>query len=243
MPTAEEIRRKKDRVVELARGEIGAHYVWGGYGNIPGDRPDPNPFPGSFGRRVRMWPNDDSGNRQDHGRTQPIMYAAYTEIGGRIYVCGGRCNRVVGVPHANMTDSMLRQAREVWLWPRPDDRIEASRTVWGENCDGSRHFDCVGFVNWCYWRAVGRAVQGSITQWRSTAFTTRIEFTALEPGDILCASHAGGDGNTSEHIGLYVGNGRVIHARSYRIGVEETPRVDGGTAWNYAGRPIPSLFR
>ena len=96
MPGDDTVDGLKLQIAAMARTQIGAHYVWGGYGNIPGaTRPDAHQFPGGFGRRARMWPNDPVGNRRDHGRSQPIMFTAFTEIGGRIYICGGRCNRGV----------------------------------------------------------------------------------------------------------------------------------------------------
>jgi hypothetical protein len=30
------------------------------------------------------------------------------------------------------------------------------KLVWGQSCKGIRHFDCVGFISYCYWKASGR---------------------------------------------------------------------------------------
>jgi hypothetical protein len=146
----------RSQIRSLAVSQVGAHYVWGGYGNIPGPRPDPNPFPGGFGHRVHMWPNDPAANTADHGRQVPIMNTAFTNIQGTIHICGGRFRRTSG-PRADYANPASRDAsiREVLLWPRPDNTAGSSRMIWGENCEGVRHFDCVGFVNWCYWKALG----------------------------------------------------------------------------------------
>jgi cell wall-associated NlpC family hydrolase len=234
------IRQIKARVARLAREQRGAHYVWGGYGNYP-DRPDSNPFPGSYGRRVSMYPDDPSPNPRDHGRRHPVLNTAFTNINNRIYVCGGRCSRVAGTPRADVSSEDVQHAHEVYTWPRPDDAINSPRVVWGESCQGIRHFDCIGFVNWCYFQILRRHIQYSIAQWR-TIGSRRISRAQLEPGDILSAENAGGEGNTSRHIGLYIGNGRAVHARSYRIGVEETALLGGGTNWDYFGSPSPALF-
>ncbi len=33
------------------------------------------------------------------------------------------------------------------------------KTVYGEPCDGKRHFDCIYFVNWCFYQAVGHYIE------------------------------------------------------------------------------------
>ncbi len=231
----------RGKIRAQAIGQIGAHYVWGGYGNRPGNTPDPNPFPGGFGRRVGLWPNSPTADISDHGRRQPIMNAAFTNIQGRIHICGGRFRRTDGRARADYLNSASsdQSIREALLWPRPNDRIDSNEIVWGENCVGVRHFDCVGFVNWCFWSVLGRPVEYSIAQWQSLGSEriSQIATESLTEGDVLCAEHAGGEGNNSRHIGIYVGGGRVVHARSYTIGVEETPLSGGGTHWTYAGRP------
>lgn len=227
------------RIRSTAVAQIGAHYVWGGYGNMPGDRPDPNPYPGAFGSRVRMWTNDPTANQEDHGRSQPILNAAYTNIVNRVHICGGRFNRVTGQQADPATDNPDGPLREVLLWPRPNDSIDARETVWGESCVGIRHFDCIGFVNWVFWQVLSRPVQFSIEQWRQDGRTTQVAIntSALTEGDLLFAAHAGGSGNNGNHIGIYIGAGKVVHSRSYTIGVEETPLMGGGTRWDRAGAP------
>lgn len=226
----------RSRIRSLAVGQVGAHYVWGGYGNTPGSSPDANTFPGGFGQRVHLWANDPAPNAEDHGRSQPIMNAAYTNITGTVHVCGGRYRRVNGI-QADLTSEASAALREVYLWPRPNDRIDSHQVVWGESCVGVRHFDCIGFVNWVLWKVLGRPVQFSIEQWRQDSRTTQVAINAasLTEGDLLFAAHAGGEGNNQNHIGIYVGGGRVVHARSYTIGVEETPLIGGGTTWDRAG--------
>lgn len=228
----------RSQIRSTAVAQIGAHYVWGGYGNIPGS--DPNAYPGAFGQRVRLWDNDPQPNVNDHGRRQPILNAAYTNITGTVHVCGGRFRRVSGtqadISSGTVCDGDM-MIREALLWPRPDDRITSPQVVWGESCVGVRHFDCIGFVNWVLWQVTKRPIQFSIEQWRENSRTTEVPINqaSLTEGDLLFAAHAGGEGNNQNHIGIYVGAGRVVHARSYTIGVEETQLLGGGTRWDRAG--------
>jgi Cell wall-associated hydrolases (invasion-associated proteins) len=76
---------------------------------------------------------------------------------------------------------------------------------WGKS--GPDQFDCSGLVYYCLSHA---GVKGS----RSTAsgyskqFKT-IPYSSLQPGDLITISY---DGKTVSHIGIYAGEGKMIHA-------------------------------
>jgi cell wall-associated NlpC family hydrolase len=85
----------------------------------------------------------------------------------------------------------------------------AGSDIWGDCCIGHRHFDCSGFVFWCYNQAGYNISRLTVRDYQ--ACDRDITQSALQPGD-LCYI-----GNT--HIGIYAGNGRVVEARSHAHGV------------------------
>ncbi len=48
---------------------------------------------------------------------------------------------------------------------RPFGRGTKSEIYWGETYQHRRHFDCIGFVNWCVWKATGIPYTFDIAQW------------------------------------------------------------------------------
>ena len=44
-----------------------------------------------------------------------------------------------------------------------------------------------------------------------------IDYGSIQPGDIICYSSNGGASCT--HVGLYIGNGQIVHAANSRKGV------------------------
>lgn len=81
--------------------------------------------------------------------------------------------------------------------------------VWGGAAPGG--FDCSGFVGWCL--SGGR--QGTDAYYGSWPQTND-----PQPGDVCYR-----DG----HVGLYVGNGKMIHASTYGVGVIESAVEPGMT--------------
>lgn len=69
---------------------------------------------------------------------------------------------------------------------------------WG--AAGPNAFDCSGFVQWCYARA-GVSLPHSSSAQKNAG--TQISVSAAQPGDILWKSG---------HVGIYIGNGKYIHA-------------------------------
>lgn len=70
--------------------------------------------------------------------------------------------------------------------------------VWG--AEGPNAFDCSGFVKWCYAR-VGVSLPHSSSAQKNAG--TQISVSQAQPGDILWKSG---------HVGIYIGNGKYIHA-------------------------------
>jgi cell wall-associated NlpC family hydrolase len=210
----------------IARSHVGAHYLWGG----TGARPD-----GAEGTLVRPGAVSLEPGRADFNN--PSVFAAQCAADpskGR-QVCGGMYDRIpgggemAGFPAA-MTASvqtylanLAGQSPDQWqpftvdpnLTPRRMLEVGVSHNVLGEDCRGKRHFDCVGFVNYCVEMALGRVrpVSFAIDQWAADlSGTVAVAKNAPpHPGDILIQDF--------HHIGLLGGNGEVIQAAETKSGV------------------------
>jgi len=73
-----------------------------------------------------------------------------------------------------------------------------------------RGFDCSGFVRYVM-RALDVAVPHSAAQQAGTGLALGRDPTRLRPGDLLTF---GRDTGGISHVGIYVGNGRYVHASS-----------------------------
>ncbi len=97
---------------------------------------------------------------------------------------------------------------------------------------GPTGFDCSGLVHFAYARA-GKAVPRTTGElWRVTAPVTAGE---ARPGDVLFFRF---DGKMS-HVGLYIGDGRFVHAPSSgrHVSVERLDSEPYRTAFIRAARP------
>jgi cell wall-associated NlpC family hydrolase len=57
---------------------------------------------------------------------------------------------------------------------------------------------------------------------------TRVDRSALAPGDLVFYSSSGGP---IDHVALYIGNGMVVHARTYGVPLSVTSVDQGGYRW------------
>jgi len=93
--------------------------------------------------------------------------------------------------------------------------------------------DCSGLVFWAFNKAAGKTNyidstnpvyhEGAAGQWNDTARFDKLGFTipsvgSLQPGDLLFINTPAG--GTPDHVGMYVGNGYVVHSRG-TAGVEK----------------------
>ena len=248
-----DIRPSCQAVIDIALPLVGSHYLWGGTGATPG---------GTEGINLRRGavslvdpPRTDAAN--------PAIFAAQCSVDG-LHVCGGRWDAAHGgIPggrRANATDldlvaylaglSILN--RSLWqpyfvsFSPRMQEgRTVTRQLVWGEDCRGKQHFDCVGFINYCVemFRNRTRDVQYSIDQWNSDAIgaTTAVAMTSAPfPADILINA-------TASHIGFLVGDGtgpgnwgRVVQAEQTSTGVR-TSAFDPNS-WSSRRRLTPLIL-
>ncbi len=208
-------------IVTVARGQLGAHYLLGAAGATP-DRKD-----GAWYRTggVELHANAAAGDRRDHGRRYPILFAA-TYRGEKYRVCAGRCLQAVvqvkppGDP-ANPGHLLLPHP---YKWERPERAIDAAGSVFGECCAGIRHFDCIHFVNWVLGHV--QRLHYGFTHWID--HTTDVGFSDIWAGDLLTKT------TPRKHIGIAVGPDTVIHASDTAWGVVET-KIGAGE-WDRCGR-------
>lgn len=87
--------------------------------------------------------------------------------------------------------------------------------VWG--AEGPDSFDCSGLVTYCYREALGVTVgHWTITQYSDPQFITVSSVDELSAGDIILDG-----GSAPSHVGIYTGNGTVIHAPTFNDYVRE----------------------
>ena len=72
---------------------------------------------------------------------------------------------------------------------------------------GPNSFDCSGFTRWAWMQLGVQLPHNSGAQW---AAVERIALDQLEPGDLVF--NWGGGGGPPGHVGIYVGDGMMIHS-------------------------------
>lgn len=219
---------RRQAVVARARLNIACHYVWGAAGNVPGQSDGAWYRPAAA--RMHDLVLDPRGDRRYPNLHQPIMYAAWCRVDGD-KVCAGR-TMVAEVKTLAKGDTlnMTPPDPSLYSWPRPSGVINAPTKVYGESCFGVRHFDCIGFVNYCIsvaHKPVWFSIPNCINQ------TQEVPLTDTWAGDILTIGES--------HIGIATGNGMAVHARSTEWGVCETAVAGGG--WGRCGRFASYFWR
>lgn len=96
--------------------------------------------------------------------------------------------------------------------------------VWGAT--GPDSFDCSGLMVWAY-QQVGKTLPRSSQA--QLAGGTAVDRSQLQPGDLIIYYP------DASHVGMYVGNGYVIHASTFGVPVKVVP-VDDAGPYNSARR-------
>ena len=148
---------KRQRVIDFALQQAyeGAHYLWGSLGTTP-----------NYGAEVTFYP------KSLNPKTVSFCAAQCSRNSG-LQICGGRFAQKAlaavwkGPPGSSKgvavsaSDPALAKwisdnghyAMTDWddtLTPRVTKGVGVTeQIVWGEGCDGTRHFDCISFINWC----------------------------------------------------------------------------------------------
>ena len=98
--------------------------------------------------------------------------------------------------------------------------------VWG--AEGPNSFDCSGLTFYVYKNALGITLPRTSTEQSKTG--TTVSRSNLQPGDLIFSS-TNGSGSVS-HVGIYIGNGEMIHAPKPGDTVKKTNI--NTTYWNNA---------
>lgn len=98
---------------------------------------------------------------------------------------------------------------------------------------GPSAFDCSGLVQYTYKKALGQNLPRTASQqYYTSQATTR--FTpghgTPQPGDIIYFGR-----NGAQHVGLYVGGGKMVHAANPSVGVQQTTYSSGWYARSITG--------
>ena len=102
------------------------------------------------------------------------------------------------------------------------------RYTWGGKSPETG-FDCSGFANYIY-GLYGYSLE-RVAQNIYSSSGTAVDRNSMQPGDILCFGCGPG---SIGHVGIYIGNGQMVHAGSSATGVILTDLSDG----YYASRLI-----
>ena len=103
--------------------------------------------------------------------------------------------------------------------------------VWG-GASPQTSFDCSGLVQWVY-RQVGVSLPRTAQQQFNA--TIRLAPDQLEPGDLVFFANTYPSHEPITHVGIYVGNGRMINAPSEGDVIRELPVFTGFWGAHYAG--------
>ena len=97
------------------------------------------------------------------------------------------------------------------------------RYTWG-GMSPETGFDCSGFVNYIY-NQFGYSLE-RVAQNIYYSSGRYVGWDELQPGDILCFGYSA---DSVGHVGLYIGNGQMVHASTYITGVIVTNLGDFGS--------------
>lgn len=240
------------KVIGIAKTMLGSHYINGGYGATPG-REDGCPCrPG--GIKLIADPNRLDPNVIRPAEKSLAVLAA--EMSVKTYcVCAGNYasqgGRDAVASDREMLDylaSLKSKQPNQWtphqtgLTPRraygpgQGGGDSGGKLVWAKPCTGVRHFDCVGFISFCIWKATGSVIQLDIAAWRKPNQVGTVHYlrahtetdkegnkkeiaanppAALQDGDIIVKA--------DHHIAFVTAGGVIYEAQDTHIGVTASP--------------------
>ncbi len=182
---------RRSKIVETALGLTEEHYLMGAAGEIP-DRGG-----GISGRSVTV-------NSTNHAASIGVYRGK--ERGTVTYVCGGRYGKVNALPIGDSENKEHQSSPEKYRWKR--------ESVYGEACEGKRHFDCGGFVSYCYHQACPEVTYpGPASNLLTAAYGWRsVTKDEVKGGDV--AYRPG-------HVGICTSSTEAIHASSREMGIKK----------------------
>ena len=223
-----------------------AHYLWGTAGNVPGQA-NGNAGGGKLAAaKIRDYGLDPKATIRDKvlavcTAVQPV-FDGYNTCAGRSSLFGETPDLDAFLKACQDAITKGKKDQTTWdgagvkkiLFPRKyyfrGSIANGGAVAWGEACDGTRHFDCVGLVNYCYAKHWYQANFGlGISAFRDTpqGTTPMTGDSDLMDGDILIKS----DDN---HIGMLYSSGKdwfVVQAVGTAKGLTDTEKFKS-SAWD-----------
>ena len=251
------------KLIHAARSYVDCHYLNGAYGARPMATVDadgggaPN-RPGG----VVLIADPKRLDPAVTDQSKAIAVKAATMTVKEYCVCAGRYAKAGGSKAGAADDDLLRYlgtlGNDPQKWPMQAGLLTPRRVygqrqggalVWGEDCSGIRHFDCITYVNYCM-SEVDKPTTYSIDMWSgapeqnarndkelkeamnkqvwTSPFTGRKVYRlpnlSVRPqdGDIL----VGLKGVNPQHIGIVAKNGTIYQAASTNEGVHADKTFD-----------------
>lgn len=104
--------------------------------------------------------------------------------------------------------------------------VSKTGSPYGWGATGPSRFDCSGLMVWAY-KQVGKSIpRTSQAQMNGGQHVSRGQ---LQPGDLIIYYPG------ATHVGMYIGDGKVVHASTYGVPVQVVP-IDGAGPYNTAVR-------
>jgi len=96
---------------------------------------------------------------------------------------------------------------------------------------GPNSFDCSGFTQYVY-KHFGYSINRIADDQASNGVA--VSYANLQPGDLICFSHTYSSGDYITHVGIYIGDGKIVHAANSKRGVTVDSITSGYYYSHYA---------
>lgn len=218
-----DVRRFMIATMAMNQGLLGAHYLRGARGGIPGEGP-------SVGREVLLkqdsrWDtlrvNIGANSLQNcYGRWKTV-HGFLFQVGSselarlKTYVADNKSTKMDSWPH--FPDPPYTGAK---LFPR---RLSGagSGIAAAEDCRGKRHFDCIGFIYWLLHETTptvkweNHSIRNYEQGFKEVQKMGRLQAHELNHGDIVTRTDS-----KPKHIGFVSFGNIVVHASMESIGMK-----------------------
>jgi hypothetical protein len=180
----------RGKVIEIAKHLVGCHYLMGAAGARPDQQ---NGMPGRRGSVYMYDPSRHKGATPDD-----LMHSVATCDILKFHTCAGRAWKLnppgvmIADPRTKLTEEQLAKETEDLSYRTVYKQGVRKGIILAERCEGIRHFDCIGFINYCLSIAMGGDVQwgisgtkGSKNNGYANQMKTITDKNDDQPGDIL----------------------------------------------------------
>ena len=231
------------RVIAIAQKLVGCHYINGGYGATPGLNDGCPCRSGGIeliADENNLDPKLNSGNKKANLAVKAATMSVKTYCvcaGNYATFPGGRetpttapdlveyLGSLKGTPPSSWQNFSEHFTPRRTFGPGQNGGDGGGKLVWGQSCAGIRHFDCVGFISYCYWKASGAVMQLDIGAWRKPSAGKQVfDFNDKDKAKSRPATLMDGDIliKADHHIAYVSATGTVIEAQDSHLGVRST---------------------